>query len=210
MDDLKQRSENHQPKGWHDRGYLPHFDGGEICQFVTIHLGDSMPVSVWRRWKLQLEAEKDEVAKVLLYDRFEKYLDEGYGECFLKRPKIAEIVEESLIHFDGERYKLRAWVIMPNHLHFMITPMPSFELSDIIQKLKSFTSHKANKLLNRQGKFWQEDYFDRYIRDFEHYENTIAYIKNNPVKARLCRQASDWRFGSARFLNNSTQKLESP
>jgi putative DNA methylase len=199
MDDLKQHSENPQPKGWHNRGYLPHFDGGEIYQFITIHLGDSMPVSVWRRWKLQLEAEKDEDAKTILRIRYEKYLDQGYGNCYLRQSHIADLVQESLLHFADNRYKLQAWVIMPNHVHFMITPLSSWELSDVIQKFKSFTSHEANKTLRREGKFWQEDYFDRYIRDYEHFADTVSYIENNPVKARLCKKHSDWPWSSARF-----------
>jgi hypothetical protein len=110
-------------KGWHSRGYLPHFDGGEICQFITLRLGDSLPQNVWRKWKLELQQEKDEAAKIIIYQRFEKYLDEGYGECFLKDERIAEQVKESLTHFDSIRYSLLAWVVMPNRIHFLIKPI---------------------------------------------------------------------------------------
>jgi REP element-mobilizing transposase RayT len=158
-----------------------------------------MPQEVWQRWKLQLEAEKNEDAKTILRIRYEKYLDQGYGNCYLKHSNIAEIVQESLIHSDGNRYKLRAWVIMPNHVHFMITPLASWKLSSIVQKFKSFTSHETNKALDRDGKFWQEDYFDRYIRDYEHFVDTVSYIENNPVKAGLCKKSSDWPWSSARF-----------
>lgn len=198
MDDNKS---TFRPKGWHHRGYLPHFDGGEICQFITLHLGDSMPREVWQRWKLELEHEKDEDAKAILYTRYEKYLDEGYGACHLKDSRIADVVQESILRFNGDRYKLRPWVIMPNHVHFMITPISPWRISDIIQRLKSYTSHQANKILRRTGKFWQEDYFDRYIRNYEHFEKTAAYIENNPVKARLCKKASDWRWSSANYKN---------
>jgi hypothetical protein len=77
-------------KGWHSRGYLPHFDGGEICQFITIRLGDSLPQSVWRKWKLELEHEKNDDAKIIFYQRFENYLDESYGECNLKDERIVD------------------------------------------------------------------------------------------------------------------------
>jgi REP element-mobilizing transposase RayT len=186
-----------QPKGWHSRGYLPHFDGGEICQFITLHLGDSLPQKVWLRWKTELEQEKDENAKIILYQRFENYLDEGYGACFLKDERIAAQVQESLFYHDASRYKLISWVVMPNHTHFLIKPINDCEISEIMQKFKSFTAHEANKTLLRSGRFWQEDYFDRYIRNLEHYEQTIAYIENNPVKAKLCSRAKDWKFGSA-------------
>jgi REP element-mobilizing transposase RayT len=185
------------PKGWHSRGYLPHFDGGEILQFITLHLADALPQSVWSKWKAELEQEKDEQAKLILYQRFEDYLDEGYGECHLRKNKIALMVQNALLHFDGERYKLLSWVIMPNHIHFLIRPAGNWPLSKIVKNFKSYTSHEANKLLNRSGRFWQEDYFDRYIRNYKHYENTLFYIENNPVKARLCQKASDWKYGSA-------------
>jgi putative DNA methylase len=186
-----------EPRGWHSRGYLPHFDGGEICQFITLHLGDSLPQDVWLKWKSELEQEKDEQAKIILYQRFENYLDEGHGECYLRVERVAATVQESLLHFDSIRYKLISWVIMPNHAHFLIRPINDWSLSEIMKRFKSYTSHEANKIIGRSGKFWQEDYFDRYIRNMEHFENTVAYIQNNPVKARLCKKASDWKYGNA-------------
>lgn len=65
-----------------------------------------------------------------------------------------------------------------------------------MQRFKSFTAHESNGILQRTGKFWQEDYFDRYIRNYEHYEKTINYIANNPVKAGLCEKPEDWKFSS--------------
>lgn len=186
-------------KGWHSRGYLPHFDGGEILQFITLHLGDALPVKVVEKWRTELRGELEEEAQIKLFWRVEKYIDNGYGGCFLNKAEIAEIVQNSLLHFDEERYRLISWVIMPNHIHFLLRPMPNFELSDIIHSLKSFTALKANRLLQRSGKFWQEDYFDRYIRNQEHFEKTVSYIEMNPVKAGLCQNANDWRFGSANW-----------
>ncbi|MEO6588069.1 MAG: transposase [Pyrinomonadaceae bacterium] len=184
-------------KGWHSRGYLPHFDGGEICQFITFHLGDALPLKVIDYWKLELAREKDDRAKIELYKRTENYLDKGYGECYLKTDLIAAQAQESLIRFHAVRYKLIAWVIMPNHVHFLLKPLNNHSLSEIIKKYKSFTAHEINRILNRRGQFWQEDYFDRYIRDHEHYEKTISYIENNPVKAGLCEKPEDWKYSSA-------------
>jgi REP element-mobilizing transposase RayT len=190
----------YKPKGWYSRGYLPHFDGSEICQFITLHQGDVLPQKVVERWKIELEHEKDEQAKITFYKRVENYLHQGYGKCFLRNEEIAERVQNSLLFFDTVRYKLLAWVIMPNHIHFLLTPNENHSLSEIIHSIKSYTSQKANKILRRKGKFWEEDYFDRYIRNYEHFEQTVAYIENNPVKARLCEKASDWKFSSAYFL----------
>jgi hypothetical protein len=139
-------------KGWHSRGYLPHFDGGEIYQFITLHLGDALPQTVIKRWKLELEHEKDKTVEILLLRRIQKYLDQGYGSCYLRQEKISEQVQESLLHFDTIRYRLIAWVVMPNHSHFLIMPINNWELSDIMQKYKSYTSHECNKALGRQAR----------------------------------------------------------
>ena len=185
------------PRGWHTRGYLPHFDGGEMVQFITVHLGDALPKAVIDRWKVELQNEPDEERKKQLYWRAEKYIDKGFGRCYLGQTPIAEMVRDALMHFDLERYKLISWVIMPNHVHFLLRQCAGFELEDIIHSLKSYTALKANRHLKRSGQFWQEEYFDRFIRDAAHYQNTIRYIELNPVKAKLCRKAEDWPFSSA-------------
>ncbi len=116
---------------------------------------------------------------------------------FSKKDDIAGLMQKSILHFDAPRYKLLSWAIMPNHIHFLMRPIENHLLSEIMKNFKSYIAHEANKLLNRSGKFWQEDYFDRYIRNYKHYENTLFYIENNPVKAHLCKKASDWKYGSA-------------
>ncbi len=185
--------------GWHSRGYLPHFDGREIPQFITLHLADSMPKPVIERWKRELTKTKCKEAEILLQKRIERYLDQGYGNAFLRDKSIATIVQDSLLRYDGERYRLHSWVVMPNHLHVLLTRFKHLKLWEIMQSLKSYTSHKSNKVLGRMGQFWIEDYFDRSIRDGEHFRRTVRYIENNPVKARLCKKPEDWPFSSARF-----------
>ena len=86
---------------------------------------------------------------------------------------------------------------MPNHIHFLATPLENIDLSEIAHSIKSYTAHEANKLLNRNGQFWQHEPFDLYIRNRKHFVNVIEYIENNPVKARLCEKPKDWRFSSA-------------
>jgi REP element-mobilizing transposase RayT len=181
--------------GWHSRGYLPHFDGGEVVQFVTFRLKDSLPQSVVERWRREL-AQDDDAA---LRRRVEAYLDEGHGVASLKQPQVASVVQNTLLHHDGARYRLAAWAVMPNHVHLLATPCGGHTLSGIMHSLKSYTAGEANKLLGLRGAFWMEDYFDRYIRNSAHYERTILYIENNPVKAKLCRTPEEWPFGSARF-----------
>ncbi|MEW6128943.1 MAG: transposase [Acidobacteriota bacterium] len=146
-----------------------------------------------------MPSESPEAAKELLYKRVEAYLDQGYGHCYLKDPRIATIIQNSLLDFDNKRYKLLAWVVMPNHLHILFTPNAGYELSQILKFFKGYTARMANRTLQRLGAFWMEDYFDRFIRDEKHLANAIAYIENNPVKSRLCGKPVDWVFSSAQW-----------
>jgi len=184
--------------GWHSRGYLPHFDGGEIAQTITLHLADSLPQAVVKRWRRELPAGSA-IHDAVLRRRIEYYLDQGFGDCALKDERVATMVQKSLLHFDDQRYWLSAWVVMPNHVHTVVTPHAQWSLSEIIKSFESYTSHEANKILRRHGQFWMEDYFDRYVRDGRHFASAIDYTENNPVKARLCKNPEDWPFGSAWF-----------
>ena len=191
--------------GWHSRGYLPHFDGQMIPQFISLHLADSVPLQVIKKWKQELNYRKSESDKALLLERIERYADQGFGRAFLKDERLAEMVQNTLLKDDGKKYRLSSWVVMPNHLHMLLTRFQNSTLSDIMQSFKSITSHKSNKLLHRSGQFWMLDYFDRYIRNARHYWKTIAYIENNPVKARLCLKPEDHRFSSAFFRHSLHQ-----
>jgi len=192
-----------QPKGlrsnlgWYNRGYIPHFDGGALVpQFFTFRLFDSLPQTVLEKWREET-AEQGEEGKVIFRKNVENYLDKGFGSCFLKDEQAAEMIQSSLLFHHEKKYRLTARVIMPNHIHFLATPLENIELKEIAHSIKSYTAHEANKLLNRSGQFWQHEPFDRYIRNRTHFVNVIEYIENNPVKARLCASAKDWRFSSA-------------
>ena len=196
-----------QPKGlrsnlgWYERGYIPHFDGGNTAQFFTFRLFDSLPQSVVEKWREET-FNKCEEGKVIFRKNVENYLDKGYGECFLKDERVAGLVENALLYYHENKYHLTAWVLMPNHIHFLCTPFEDVEISKIAHSIKSYTAHEANKLLNRQGQFWQHEPFDRYIRNQKHFANVIKYIENNPVKAGLCETPEDWRFSSAFHKKN--------
>lgn len=137
--------------------------------------------------------------KIELLRRVAKYEDEGHGACWLRDARIANLVQNALLKFDNERYRLLAWCIMPNHVHVMIETIEGFPLDGILHSWKSFTATKSNKLLGRKGKFWQREYRDRFIRHAQHYADAVRYIEGNPVKARLVKLAVDWPFSSARF-----------
>ena len=185
------------PTGWHSRGHLPHFDGGELAQFITFRLHDALPGSVLARWKEELKHEKPGEVEAIMRRRVEAYLDQGHGNCYLKESEVANMVQNALLFHDQIKYRLSAWTIMPNHVHLLCTPMTGHSLAEIMHSLKSYTSNEANRMLSREGRFWQKEYFDRYIRNASHFAKVVAYIENNPVKARLCEKAEDWPFGSA-------------
>jgi len=123
--------------------------------------------------------------------RIEKYIDSGEGACYLRDERIARLVQDALKYFDGHRYRLIAWCVMPNHVHVLIEMMGE-SLSKIVHSWKSYTAHQANKLLGRNGVFWGPDYFDRYIRDEKHLNATVEYILRNPVKAGLVDVPEEW------------------
>ena len=189
---------NRSHKEWHSRGYLPHFDRPGMVQSITFRLADSVPVRILEHWHTELELVGGESASdprcAELRDRIERYSDEGNGSCWLRDPRIGEIVQNALLHFDGERYRLLAWCIMPNHVHTLIETVVGFPLGEVVHSWKSFTANESNRVLNRQGEIWMPDYFDRFIRDAKHYDAVVEYIAENPVKAGLCSNPEEWRW----------------
>ncbi|MGK5094609.1 DUF1156 domain-containing protein [Deltaproteobacteria bacterium TL4] len=196
-------------KAWHSRGYLPHFEAGEQPQSITFRLRDSLPQSLLQQWQHELQHLSEEDRQQERRHRIEESLDQGIGECWLKRPEIAEILQNALLHFDGIRYQLHRWCIMPNHVHVLITPLHQNSLSGIVHSWKSYTAKEANRLLHRQGAFWQEEYFDRMIRNQEHWNRTCEYIEYNPVKAGLVSEPQEWKWSSTREEKMQAGRLRS-
>ncbi len=195
-------------KGWYSSKYLPHFDSPSAQQYITYRLADSLPVERKSEWAAILSIEDD----LERQRELERYLDLGQGACHLRDRRIAEVVQENLWHHDGVQYRLLAWVVMPNHVHALIEVWQT-PLGEILKGWKSYTSKVANKILGCEGTFWQDDYFDRYIRDEDHYRRVVRYIENNPVKAGLVRVAAEWPCSSAHFRNQegtSHQTLTHP
>lgn len=185
----------------HMRGYLPHFDVPGLVQFITFRLKDSVPSPVIARWKEELRiteiTKADDPAMAELRKRIAHYEDQGHGACQLRNARIAEMVQQALLHFDGERYRLLAWCVMPNHVHVLVECMEGWPLADVVHSWKSYTAKEANRALGREGRFWEPEYFDRFIRNEEHFRRTVAYIENNPIIAGLCSHSGDWPFSSA-------------
>lgn len=167
-------------------------------QFVTFRLADSLPAEKLLQWRQELSHLPRDEKEAEYQRRIEEYLDRGEGDVWLSVPEVAVGVQNAFLHFDGERYELHAWVVMPNHVHALFTPSEGQSLSAILHSWKSFTSKMANQLLGRRGDFWQEDYFDRFARNAEGFERFRFYIEMNPVTAGLCAEPEEWPYSSAR------------
>jgi type I restriction enzyme R subunit/putative DNA methylase len=136
-------SSNIPSSGWYSRGYLPHFNNQETLQSVTFRLADSLPQTKLR--EIETELARTTIDKVDLERRkqIETWLDAGLGCCALRHPALAALLQETLLKWDGERYRIFAWCIMPNHVHVLMeTNEP---LSKILQSWKSFTGRWALK-----------------------------------------------------------------
>jgi len=184
------RSQPHATPKW--RGNLPHLYKEGCTYFATFSLIDAVPKHLQRKRLF----EADDNAEVIAAE-----LDPGIttGSCLLKDPKLASIIENALLHFQGERYALSAWCVMPNHVHVVVTPFSGFTLPKILHSWKSFSAHEINKALEREGKVWEEETFDHLVRNELAFEKFVGYTEDNPVVAGLCERSEDWFFSSARF-----------
>lgn len=185
-------------KGFHTRGYLPHWDLKNATQAITFRLDDSLPKHVIMEWREDLlEIKDDELREKELHRLISKFEDKGHGSCVLKDPVCAGIVREKLRAGDRDAYKLLDWCVMPNHVHTMIRILDETPLSKIVQKWKGGSSVGINRYLGEGGALWHREYYDRLVRDEENYYKCSRYIRMNPVKALLCEKPEDWKFSSA-------------
>jgi REP element-mobilizing transposase RayT len=210
----KDNAANPLRSGIHERGYLPHVKREGASYFVTFRLADSLPKEVLSQFEREkaerlrrlndftkrgeaINDSEEEIARDLRR-KIERYLDRGAGACHLRRPDIAALVTNAMRHFHEQRYLLHEWVVMPNHVHAVVWPMPNHLLSDILKSWKQFSSRRAKKIVG-MGKepFWQPEPYDHWIRNDEEKARIARYIRNNPVTARLCASPEDWRWSSA-------------
>jgi REP element-mobilizing transposase RayT len=190
-------------RGWHSRGYLPHFDQPGLIQFINYRLADAMPEAFRSEWT-SLLAINDDLKR---YERIESYLDQGLGACELRDSRAASIIEANWLHMDGKEYRLLAWCVMPNHVHLLVEIWQKPQ-ARLVRDWKGLTARRINRVLGRTGQLWQEDYWDRYIRDEEHCRKVMHYIEMNPVKAKLVKTSHEWPFSSARFRDEYNRLKE--
>jgi REP element-mobilizing transposase RayT len=179
---------------WQNR--LPHWQQDAGVYFVTFHLADSLPSMLLKRWKIERAAWLEhhpkpwnETVAREYHSRFdaakERWLDEGHGSCALRNSECRSVVAETLKHFEGSRCRQLAFVVMPNHVHSLFLLSVGEVLQNLLHSWKSFSSKTVNSLSGKSGPFWQKDYFDRLVRDGQHLDNCIRYIRRNPAKAKL-------------------------
>jgi REP element-mobilizing transposase RayT len=191
------------------RGRLPHWEKDSGLYFITFHLADSLPRPVLEKMKERyriLNAAKCAGAhlapsqEVMIADyspaRIEEYFDCGAGACSLRDPRIGELMADTLRFWDGKRYRLVAWCVMPNHVHVICRLLPGQELSAILGSWKSYTARISNRILGRSGTFWQREYYDRLIRDGDEFERAVRYVVSNPERAGLKSWRWVWRAGA--------------
>jgi REP element-mobilizing transposase RayT len=182
--------------------YLPHWTRDGAWYAVTFRLWDSIPKPILDFWRNEREniiktakqmnrlfgRHELERLNYLYSEKIECYLDRGAGSCYMKDNRIAKLVADAVTHFESQRYDLAAWCVMPNHVHAVLNPRTSHKLSEILHSWKSFTAKEANKLLKRQGSFWQTEPYDHLIRDRADFLHAVRYVLANPRKANL----SNW------------------
>ena len=184
--------------------HLPHWRQDGATYFATFRLADSLPQNKLRElrrmkeeWERKhppprSEADWESLARETM-QRSEEWLDQGMGSCLLKENRAAEQVVKSMHYFDDERYELDCHAVMPNHVHLIVRPLvpDTYPLEKILQSWKTYTLREINGLFGLEGTLWQEESFDRIIRDEEHLYRAIQYIGGNPAKAG--RSASECR-----------------
>ena len=182
---------------------LPHWFQPGATYFITFRTEDSIPAHIAQRWYAKRSAwlaqhgistsmpdwkdkftELPEGLRRNFHQTFSRqyleYLDKGLGACILKRRELSKIVADSLLYFDGDRYHIGDFVVMPNHVHLLVCLFSGTDLLKQCRSWKRFSAGKINKLLGRSGRFWQEESFDHLVRSPAQFCAIQHYIRDNP------------------------------
>lgn len=214
------------------RRNLPHWQPQEAEYFITFRLEGSLPKKVVeqltkKRKLLQNAIKRDElkpeevskqeqIIQRKIFQKYEYLLDkEETGPTWLSNETVAKIVTEALHHRNQNQYDLYAYCIMSNHVHTVFKLLKTKEtlnsnrpVTDLLQKLKSYTAVHANKMLGRTGQFWHHESYDHVIRNSDELERIVTYTLNNPVKASLITKWEDWphSYCKPEFLSSFSNK----
>jgi putative transposase len=185
----------------------PHWSQAGTVVFITFRLHDSIPREVLERWEREKKEwllsrgytvdvhwsqilptidhrDRQEFLKQFNRQR-EMFLDTCHGRCLLNRPELARIVADALLHFDGTRYRMGDFVVMPNHVHLLAVFRSADDLKAQCDSWMHFTAYRINQTIDEKGKLWQQEPFDHLVRSPEQYDYLRDYIADNPKKAGL-------------------------
>ncbi len=185
----------------------PHWSQAGAIVFVTFRTKDSIPREVHERWERERHAwlehrgvrdglywkdalpELEPNVKAEFLRHFnrcrETFLDTCHGACALRDPECSQIVADSLLHFDGDRYQMGDFVVMPNHVHLLAAFPSESSMEKQFASWLHFTAREINRMTDQSGHFWQQEPFDHLVRNVEQYAYLREYIADNPSKAGL-------------------------
>ncbi len=177
------------------RRRLPHLYYNEGIYFVTYRLFGSIPQNKLDKLQNEINSAEDEEQK-RVFKKYDALLDKAENQVFhLKNPLIAEACKNSIMFFDKKDIDVICYCIMPNHVHLAFELLTKIKLvGDIMASIKRYSAKSANEILNTKGKFWQEESFDRLVRDEKELYNIIKYVLLNPVNAGLVEDYKDWKY----------------
>jgi putative transposase len=185
----------------------PHWSQAGAVVFITFQADDSIPREVIERWDREKQqwlherghdhgahwseivqelSEKERADFQKTFNRCrETFLDSGHGRCLLKQPALSQIVFDSLLHFDGQRYRMGDFIVMPNHVHLLAVFPTAAAMKSQCDSWLHYTAFRINQAIREKGKFWRQEPFDHLVRSPAQYEYLRQYIADNPHKARL-------------------------
>ena len=203
-------------------GFLPHWRQAGCTYFVTFRLADSVPQNVVEQWRYErekwlnvrgittesademmsqwrrLSPEERRIFERLFAGRLFSYLDRRRGQCLLRNSEVRSVVTKAMLHFDEERVETGDFVVMPNHIHALLTPLERFELENILHSIKSFTANQINSIVGRSGTVWMDESYDHIVRDAEELLRIQEYVRQNPGKAGL--RGDEYEYRAAEYF----------
>ena len=176
--------------------HLPHWRQEGATYFVTFRLNDALSpqhlrklVELKRQWEVKNPGPKreelwEQYAREVT-SKIEDWLDAGYGACHFGQPRHSQLLADALRNYQGTRCNVRCFIVMPNHAHAVIRPLEDFDLEDTLGLIKGYVARQINRERNVTGALWEQESYDRIIRDIRHLENVVHYMGRNGLKARL-------------------------
>ncbi len=175
---------------------LPHWEQTGVACFVSFRLADSVPQELLYTWATERRAwlsrnppphteEQEREHDELLTAKIDAWLDQGTGSCALRDRATRQALTDTLGRCEGSRYQSHAWVVMPNHVHLLFSPIAEHTIASLVRSWKGVSARQANLLNRHTGEFWMKDFYDRLIRDAAHFWRCARYIRRNPEKAKI-------------------------